>query len=108
MRKLVCEGEGLGAMVLLATNAPLSSSRLTTSPRPDICPSYGPTTKQNWLGPGLSRRCRKAFTFFDTKSKPTFSVAPPPGGITVPGAKGKRSEEHTSELQSRGLISYAV
>src|ERR1043165_32268 len=41
----------------------------------------------------------------------SFSMAIPPPLVVNAGAvqdTGMRSEEHTSELQSRGLISYAV
>src|SRR5216110_3057971 len=36
------------------------------------------------------------------------SLKSQPGSISLPGRRSMRSEEHTSELQSRELISYAV
>src|SRR3546814_10798206 len=58
----------------------------------------------------LAKRAYDDVTAYLTKIRPAkLEVRPTPSGASVtPAAKPKRSEEHTSELQSLMRISYAV
>src|SRR3546814_4648013 len=57
------------------------------------------------------RRCRKGDAIVPQAvpaKAPTPAAAPPAMPVAIAGAWKKRSEEHTSELQSLMRISYAV
>src|SRR5439155_19532767 len=71
-----------------------------------ICPTSSRWSKKPWLAPlrEVERTCRDSSLSGPTIRRTECQIAMPPPAITTTADNQIRSEEHTSELQSRGHL----